>query len=50
MIFHYGSIEVFATYCFDQAIEQLNKDSLTHESKTLIETTVYLLRHAGIFI
>lgn len=35
-------------YCFDQAIEQLNKDNMAEEAETLIEATVHWLRHTGI--
>jgi site-specific recombinase XerD len=35
-------------YCFDQAVEQLRKDSLTHEADALETATVHWLRHTGI--
>ncbi len=34
--------------CFDNAIEQLNKDGLSEEAESLIEATVHWLRHTGI--
>lgn len=41
-------IRKIVQYCFDQAIEQLNKDNLSDEAETLIEATVHWLRHTGI--
>lgn len=41
-------IRKIVQYCFDQAIEQLNKDNMTEEAETLIEATVHWLRHTGI--
>lgn len=35
-------------YCFDQSIDQLNKDGLNEEADSLIEATVHWLRHTGI--
>lgn len=41
-------IRKIVQYCFDQAIEELNKDNLSEEAQTLIEATVHWLRHTGI--
>ena len=41
-------IRKIVQYCFDQAIEQLNKDKMAEEAETLIEATVHWLRHTGI--
>lgn len=41
-------IRKIVQYCFDQAIEKLNKDGLADEAETLIEATVHWLRHTGI--
>ncbi|MBI2707366.1 MAG: site-specific integrase [Proteobacteria bacterium] len=35
-------------YCFDQSIDQLNKEGLTEEADSLSEATVHWLRHTGI--
>jgi len=35
-------------YCFDQSIDQLNKEGLTEEAESLSEATVHWLRHTGI--
>lgn len=41
-------IRKIVQFCFDQAIEQLNKDGFTEEAETLNEATVHWLRHTGI--
>jgi integrase len=41
-------IRKIVQYCFDQAIEHLNKDGFTEEAETLNEATVHWLRHTGI--
>lgn len=41
-------IRKIVQYCFDQAVEQLNKDNLSEEAETLIEATAHWLRHTGI--
>lgn len=41
-------IRKIVQYCFDQAIEQLNKDRFSEEAETLNEATVHWLRHTGI--
>lgn len=41
-------IRKIVQYCFDQAIEQLNKDKMAIEAETLIEATAHWLRHTGI--
>lgn len=41
-------IRKIVQYCFDQAIDNLNKDGLQEEAQTLSEATVHWLRHTGI--
>lgn len=41
-------IRKIVQYCFDQAIEQLNRDGFSEEGETLNEATVHWLRHTGI--
>ncbi len=41
-------IRKIVQFCFDQAIEQLNKDGFSEEAETLNEATVHWLRHTGI--
>jgi len=41
-------IRKIVQFCFDQAIEQLNKDGFTEEAENLNEATVHWLRHTGI--
>lgn len=43
-----NNIRKIVQYCFDKAIEQLNKDGFTEEAETLNEATVHWLRHTGI--
>ncbi len=43
-----NTIRKIVQYCFDKAIEQLNKDGLSEEAETLNEATVHWLRHTGI--
>lgn len=43
-----NQIRKIVQYCFDQAIEQLNKDGFSEEAETLAEATVHWLRHTGI--
>lgn len=41
-------IRKIVQYCFDQTIEQLDKDGFSEEAESLNEATVHWLRHTGI--
>lgn len=41
-------IRKIVQYCFDKAIEKLNKDGYSEEAESLVAATVHWLRHTGI--